>query len=407
MITEYSHYLEPAKVYIPITDDEYKIASVVVAGGDTVKIGQVLAHKYKGKKKLPVVASISGKVVDIIEKMDRFGKIVDHVVIENDGASTMVETPSFKDDVTTAEVRKAIESAGLYKVDVDGLFTNLNFDEPIKHVVVSTVFVNEPFVSTNYEYLLNHASDIVDGVALLGRAAATESVTIIADKFLPSEVVDELGKAIVDHDLEEPTFVDPKKVKGWDYKVIQELTKEQLAPNVLENGVLYVHANTCKMISDMVRKGIPAVSRNVAITGDGLHKNLVMNVRVGTLLSELVEELGGYVENQELNLHIGNYLTGVQVPSDDFAITESVDAVHISVYEEVEEDVCIKCGECNDVCPAGILPQNIMDAELRAVGERIFDLHTDECVECGLCSYVCPSKINVLEWVRRAKRRVG
>jgi len=48
-----------------------------------------------------------------------------------------------------------------------------------------------------------------------------------------------------------------------------------------------------------------------------------------------------------------------------------------------------------------------MDAELRSVNDRIVELNTDECIECGLCTYVCPSKINVLEWVRRAKRRVG
>jgi electron transport complex protein RnfC len=407
MITEYSHYLEPKMVYIPITDEQYKIANVVVAGGDTVKIGQVLAHKYQGKRKLPVIATISGKVVEIVEKMDRFGKLNDHVVIENDDQYTLTDIPSYKDEVSTAEVRQAIEAAGLYNVDVDGLFTSLDFEKPIKHVVVSTVFVNEPFISTNYEYLLNNASDIVEGISLLAKAAATNDVTIVADKFLPSEVVDELGKAIVDNDLEEPVFVDTKKVKGWDYKVIQDVAKQQLNPNVLENGVLYVHANTCKMIYDVVRRGIPVVSRNIALTGDGLHKNAVLNVRIGTLLSEIVEGLGGYIENQELNLHIGNYLTGVQVSSDDIAMTYNVDAIHISTYDEIVEDVCIKCGECNDVCPAGILPQNIMDAELRAVGERIFDLHTDECVECGLCTYVCPSKINVLEWVRRAKRRVG
>ena len=150
MITEYSHYLEPTMVYIPITDEDYRIANVVVASGDTVKIGQVLAHKFKGKNKLPVVATVSGKVIEIVEKMDRFGKIVDHVVIENDGGSTMVELPSLKDDVTTAEVRKAIENVGLHKVDVDGLFTTLNFEEPIKHVVVSTVFANEPFTCLLY-----------------------------------------------------------------------------------------------------------------------------------------------------------------------------------------------------------------------------------------------------------------
>ena len=48
-----------------------------------------------------------------------------------------------------------------------------------------------------------------------------------------------------------------------------------------------------------------------------------------------------------------------------------------------------------------------MDAELRNVNSRIVELDTHLCVECGLCTYVCPSKINVLEWVRRAKRRVG
>ena len=93
--------------------------------------------------------------------------------------------------------------------------------------------------------------------------------------------------------------------------------------------------------------------------------------------------------------------------TDDFAITKNVESVRVAEYRSVAEDVCIKCGDCNDVCPVGILPQNIMDAELRSVNDRIVELNTAECVECGLCTYVCPSKINVLEWVRRARRRVG
>ena len=100
-------------------------------------------------------------------------------------------------------------------------------------------------------------------------------------------------------------------------------------------------------------------------------------------------------------------MTGIQVLTDEIAITSNTNAFNISEYRDDEEDVCIKCGDCNDVCPVGILPQNIMDTELRSVSDRIVELNTDECIECGLCTYVCPSKINVLEWVRRAKRRVG
>jgi electron transport complex protein RnfC len=100
-------------------------------------------------------------------------------------------------------------------------------------------------------------------------------------------------------------------------------------------------------------------------------------------------------------------LSGEQLEDDSFSISPSIDAIHVALLEEEPEEVCIKCGECNDICPAGILPQNIMDAEIRSVNARIVELHTDECIECGLCTNVCPSKINVMEWVRRAKRRVG
>jgi len=117
--------------------------------------------------------------------------------------------------------------------------------------------------------------------------------------------------------------------------------------------------------------------------------------------------VNGYNDVDEMVCHIGDFLTGQQVTTDEIAVTLTVNAVNFSEYDEEEEDVCIKCGDCNDVCPVGILPQNIMDAELRSVNDRIVELNTDECIECGLCTYVCPSKINVLEWVRRAKRRVG
>ena len=161
------------------------------------------------------------------------------------------------------------------------------------------------------------------------------------------------------------------------------------------------------MVHDAVRLGIPVVTRKVAITGDALNINAVYETRVGTRFTELVEDLGGYTDITNMNLHIGSFLTGVQLDNDDFAITQSVDSINVAEFRGVDEDVCIKCGDCNDICPAGILPQNIMDAELRSVNSRIVDLNTEECVECGLCTYVCPSKINVLEWVRRAKRRVG
>jgi len=406
MITEYRTYLNPSKVYIPLTDTEYKMANVKVEIGDRVLIGDKIAEKFKGKIKSPVLSTVSGKVLEFKDMIDRYGKVVDHVVIENDKLYEKHPYKIFNKTVTTAEIRNVIKNLGLNKISVDGIFTNLDFNAYSKFVVVNAMFINEPFISTDYEFLTKYSEDIADGVELLSIAANSEKTIILVDKFMPKEALEELGKAIVEMDIE-VVVIDSKKVNAKDYKIIKKLVNDTLSINLVDNGVVYTDVNAAKMLHDAVRTGIPAVTRRLALTGDGLKINAVYETRIGTRFTDLVEDLGGYTDIKNINLHIGSFLTGVQLDNDDFAITQTVNSVNIAEYIGVDEDVCIKCGDCNDICPAGILPQNIMDAELRNVNDRIVDLFTHECVECGLCSYVCPSKINVLEWVRRAKRRVG
>ena len=406
MITEYRTYLDPSKVYIPLTDIEYKMANIKVEVGDRVLIGDKLAEKFKGKIKSPVLSTVSGKVLEFKDMIDRYGKVVGHIVIENDKLYEKFQYKTFENKITTKEVRNVINQFGLNKVSIDGIYTNLDFNSNSKYVVVNAIFTNEPFISTDYEFLTKHSDDIADGVELLSIAANSQKTIILVDRFMPEDALEELGKSIVEKDIEVVT-IDSKKINAKDYKIIKKLVKETLSINLIDNGVVYTNVSAAKMVHDAVRFGIPAVTRKLAITGDALKINAVYEARIGSRFIDIVEDLGGYTEIKQMNLHIGSFLTGIQLDNDDFAITQSVDSVNVTEYRGVDEDVCIKCGDCNDICPAGILPQNIMDAELRNVNYRIVDLFTHECVECGLCSYVCPSKINVLEWVRRAKRRVG
>lgn len=406
MITEYRKYLDPRKVYIPLTDLEYKIANVNVEVGDRVLLGDKIAEKFKGKSKSPILSTVSGNVIEFKEMIDRYGKIVDHVVIENDKLYEKKESRTFPHKVSGAEVRNVIRDFGLTTISIDGIYTDLTFHSKSKFVVVNAIFTNEPFISTDYEFLTEHSNEIADGIDLLRIAGSIEKTIVLVDKFMPEDALEELGKAIVEMDIEIVT-VDSKKLVANDYKIIKKLVKDTLSINLVDNGVVYTTVSAAYMVHDAVRNGIPAVTRKLAITGDALNINAVYDVRVGTLFTDVVEDLGGYTEIKNMNLHIGSFLTGIQLDNDEFAITQSVDSVNVAEYRPVDEDVCIKCGDCNDICPAGILPQNIMDAELRSVKSRIVDLYTNECVECGLCTYVCPSKINVLEWVRRAKRRVG
>lgn len=407
MITEFKEYLMPKTVYIPLTDSLYKIANVKVEVDEIVKVGQVLGYKFNGKQKLPVLSSVSGTVKGFEMLEDRYGKTVDHCVIENDNKQETVEIGTYEDyeTIPSSELRQLINEYGMEYLNVDGLFTPLKFDDKVEHLVVNAMFMLEPFYTVDYEKVLN-VFDLVKGIELLQKASVAETTTLLVDRNMSKEQYTDLMEAVQEKNIK-VVALNPFKVNGEDIALIKKLVNDDINYDLLKSGIMYVKSDAAIMLQDAVLEGVLPTTRNVVITGDGVKQNAVIEVRVGTLLSDIVEELGGYNDMEEIVVHIGNFLTGNQVTTDQFAITQTVDAINLSEYEEAVEDVCIKCGDCNDVCPVGILPQNIMDAELRSVNDRIVDLQTDLCVECGLCTFVCPSKINVLEWVRRAKRRVG
>ena len=404
MLTEYKKLLSPNKVHLPLTDSFYKIATAVVKAGEKVLRGQIIAYKENDLNKTPIFSTVSGTVVEFKQMRDRYNKIVDHIIIENDKQNEDVDYKTFEGDVPSSVVISQLRKHGIYSLDVDGIYTSLEFDSSINKVFVNIINVNEPFISTDYSYLLEYAKEVADGIKLLGQGE--KDIHIILDKYMPAEPKEALIENLGDFDYK-LILVNSSKVSGYDYLEIKKIVKEKITHNLHDNGVIYVTAETCKVVSDVLRKGHAPFERHLLVTGDGVKDNAEFEVTVGTPLYYVVEDLGGYQDIENMNVHVGDYLTGVQLSDDTFSITETVDAIDLSEFHEEPEEICIKCGECNDVCPAGILPQNIMDAELRELNGRIVDLHTDECIECGLCSYVCPSKINVLEWVRRAKRRTN
>ena len=68
---------------------------------------------------------------------------------------------------------------------------------------------------------------------------------------------------------------------------------------------------------------------------------------------------------------------------------------------------CINCGNCVDVCPVRLLPQELYRA---ARGDNLLatqELHIFDCIECGCCSYVCPSNIPLVHYYRYAKSGIA
>ncbi len=72
-----------------------------------------------------------------------------------------------------------------------------------------------------------------------------------------------------------------------------------------------------------------------------------------------------------------------------------------------EGRACIACGQCEEVCPARIMPHMIHKYLYQGSLDDAERLGVDLCVGCGLCSYVCPSKIELREQLLEARRELA
>lgn len=401
----------PKTVEISMKQSEGSPCNPIVSIGDRVIKGQVIGTPNRFGV-ANIHASVSGTVMDMITNKDSQNKDVTVITIEadtnNGEGQPDTETPNDKDyhngfvDISPflkEEIISSMKDGGLIGMGGAGFPTHVKYetDKTIDYVLINAAEC-EPYLTCDHRLMLEFGYDILNGVNLLLKASnAKKAIICIEDN--KTDAANYLNDLLLEQGLPiEVKILETRYPQGGERQLTEAVIGMEVPAGKLpaDIGVIINNVGTAKAVADLIFANTPLIYRCITITGK-VKKPANYFVPIGTRYSELVELSGGFttVYNRVI---VGGPMTGYSIlysgGISDLEGSVTKTSSGLLVMEDVTsiESPCIRCGECERICPAGLAPYKIDYAFIVEDYDLCEKLHSTECISCGCCSFVCPAK---------------
>lgn len=386
------------------------VATPIVSVGDYVLVNQMIGMG-EGFVSANIHSPVSGNVKAVEPRMMFNGTKVLSVVIENDEKYEEVQS-RIQCDGTPESIINAIKEAGIVGMGGAGFPTHVKLSpknpDDIEYVIVNGAEC-EPYLTSDYRRMLENPQDIVDGLEIvLSLFKNAKGIIAIEDNKI--DAVINLRNYIKNHDRISIKTVFTKYPQGGERTLIKAVVDREINSKMLPSdvGCIVSNIDTFYEINNAVKNGLPLTRRIVTLSGDALNAPCNLDVAIGTSISQLIEEAGGYKINPE-KIISGGPMMGTAIYDVDTPSTKGTSAILCMSKDEVakhEPSNCINCGRCVSVCPGQVIPSRLAKHASHGNIEEFLKLNGMECCECGCCSYICPAKINLCQTIKTMKKNI-
>ena len=397
---------------------------LLVQPGDTVEEGQLIGEP-EAFMAAPLHASVSGTVLDVREVVNQGRKLLACVIqrekeCAESSASYRTAAADIR-EISREEILAGIRDGGLTGMGGAGFPAHKKYETDKD---IDTLLINgaecEPYLTCDYRLMLEEGYALVNGARLLLKASGAERACICLEDNKPqaaenlSHILEEArNQGIMESGEQVEVKIFPTKYpEGGERQLIQAVTGREVPMGGLpaDVGVIVSNVGTAKAAADMILGHMPLTRRIVTVTG-WVKNPGNYRVPIGTSAKELVELAGGVTVPQN-RVIAGGPMTGPCVAPDWngeeelFYITKNTSGILVLPDSAWEEQPCIRCGGCENACPAGLVPWQIDFAFQQEDYELCEKLYASECIACGCCSYICPAKRELTVRTRMARDAV-
>jgi electron transport complex protein RnfC len=405
----------PALSVIPLVQHPGGRAYPVVSIGDMVREGMLIG-RGQGMGSANVHATVPGRVIRMVSWKMADGKTNDALVIRMEGGFEKLgkrEEVFSWEGLLPYDLQRLIAEFGVVEMDgpgqpVSDIIASLRTaPEPII-LVVRCVF-DDPWLAADYVLCRERLKAVVEGTRIIARTVRAARII-----YAVSQRERDLGEAFL---TEAGTWEPPSHLAlvGDRYPQRNRRELELVLRNFGRregfelNSLVILGPATLAAVHDAVKMKKSILDRYVAVGGSAVKKPQVMKVRIGTRFSEVFAQCGGFSAKPRC-IASGSPLLGRAVVSLDEPVIKTSYAVFALLEgQKAGNDPlsCISCGECRNVCPVGLDPEELYKWT-RTGGlnrDEVPGFLAAECHGCGCCEVVCPSRLPLSSAIRASALR--